>query len=80
MSSSGRCRETGFLEFHHVEPYAFGGPATVANIQLRCRAHNLYEASLCFGDGSDAVRESRVEWDVVGPSRQRDWLSVGNVS
>jgi 5-methylcytosine-specific restriction endonuclease McrA len=35
-----RCTEHGFLEFHHVGPYAEGGKATVDNIQLRCRAHN----------------------------------------
>ena len=65
IGSTGRCRETGFLEFHHVEPYAFGGPATVANIQLRCRAHNLYEASLCFGEyGADSVREACAEWEI----------------
>ena len=62
IGSTGRCRETGFLEFHHVEPYAAGGAGTVGNIQLRCRAHNLYEASLFFGDGGDGVRESLVEW------------------
>jgi len=44
-----RCDERGFLEFHHVVPYARGGPATVENIQLRCRAHNAYEAGLDFG-------------------------------
>ena len=44
-------------EFHHVEPYAAGGAATAANIQLR-RAHNACEASLFFGsDGSQFVRE-----------------------
>ena len=59
VGGRGRCRETGFLEFHHVEPFAEGGPATVANIELRCRAHNQYEAALFFGDGSDAVRETR---------------------
>ena len=59
VGAGGRCRETGLLEFHHVEPFAEGGVATVENIQLRCRAHNLYEASLFFGDGSDAVRETR---------------------
>jgi hypothetical protein len=32
----GRCGESGFLEFHHVRPYADGGPAT-ENIELRCR-------------------------------------------
>ena len=54
-----RCSETGFLEYHHVTPYARGGNATAANIQLRCRAHNVYEAGLEFGGWRpDRVRES----------------------
>jgi hypothetical protein len=44
-----RCTERVFLEFHHCEPYAIGGEPTVANISLRCRAHNVYEAELAFG-------------------------------
>jgi hypothetical protein len=44
----GRCTERSFLEYHHVQPYAAGGMATPANIELRCRAHNAYEASLFF--------------------------------
>ena len=44
-----RCNERVSLEFHHREPYAIGGEATVANISLRCRAHNVYEAKLAFG-------------------------------
>jgi len=44
-----RCTETAFLEFHHVDPYADGGAASVTNIELRCRAHNQYEAALRFG-------------------------------
>lgn len=51
-ASDRRCRERGYLEFHHVAPYARGGQATVENIELRCRAHNQYEADLCFGTGS----------------------------
>jgi len=47
--SGHRCDATAFLEFHHVIPYARGGPSTMANIQLRCRAHNGYEAELDFG-------------------------------
>lgn len=39
-----RCSARGHLEFHHVLPHARGGPATVQNIQLRCRAHNVFEA------------------------------------
>lgn len=44
-----RCPERGFLEFHHVRPYATGGPGTVENIELRCRSHNDYEARAYFG-------------------------------
>ncbi len=59
VSSNGRrCTEEGFLEFHHVTPYAAGGEPTVDNIQLRYRAHNAYEAELCFGArNSGHVRE-----------------------
>jgi hypothetical protein len=44
-----RCTERAFLEFHHVVPYSAGGEPTVENIQLRCRAHNGFEAELVFG-------------------------------
>ena len=44
-----RCAERAFLEFHHVQPYAVGGEATVANVQLRCRRHNAHEARACIG-------------------------------
>ena len=47
--SGQRCTERAFLEFHHVEPYARGGPATSENIALRCRRHNQYEAERVFG-------------------------------
>ena len=43
--TDGRCNERDFLEFHHVIPFAAGGTATLENIQLRCRAHNAFEAS-----------------------------------
>jgi hypothetical protein len=55
----GRCRERGFLEFHHLEPYAAGGTATVENLSLRCKRHNGYEASLFFGaDRPERMREA----------------------
>ena len=54
----GSCGETAFIEFHHVRPFAAGGKATVDNIELRCRAHNQYEAELAF-HGPLVVRESR---------------------
>jgi hypothetical protein len=46
---SGRCTERRFLEWHHVQPFGHQGPATVGNISLRCRAHNVYESELVFG-------------------------------
>jgi hypothetical protein len=49
VGSLGRCAERGFLEFHHVVPYADGGPATADNIQLRCRAHNQHDTMLWTG-------------------------------
>ena len=56
----GRCTETGFLEFHHVVPYAERGATTASNLELRCRAHNQYEAELWLGASSMPVaRESR---------------------
>ena len=53
-----RCTEQGFLEFHHVKPHAAGGDASVENIELRCRAHNGFEAALVFGPGkANGVKE-----------------------
>jgi hypothetical protein len=59
VGRTGPCGETAFLEFHHVEPYAAGGTATADNIQLRCRAHNQYEARLFFGDSLMDVATKR---------------------
>ena len=44
-----RCEERRFIEFHHLDPKALGGEATVDNIELRCRRHNDYEGRLWFG-------------------------------
>jgi 5-methylcytosine-specific restriction endonuclease McrA len=46
-----RCTERGRLEFHHIQPFAAGGPTTVDNIALRCRQHNHHEAEAFFGEG-----------------------------
>jgi HNH endonuclease len=52
----GRCRERGFLELHHITPFAEGGQTTVANLELRCRSHNRFEGARHFGGW--VVRES----------------------
>ena len=49
VGSEGRCRESAFLELHHVIPYADGGKTDTSNLQLRCRAHNAHEAKEWFG-------------------------------
>ena len=59
----GRCTETGFLEFHHVVPYADGGETSAANLELRCRAHNQYEMDLWSGATQPCVRETRALFD-----------------
>jgi hypothetical protein len=59
VGTQGRCSERGFLEFHHVVPFAAGGIATADNIELRCRAHNAHEAVLYFGE--DVARDARRE-------------------
>lgn len=70
-----RCTEQGFLEYHHVTPYASGGPPTVNNIQLRCHAHNGYEAELDFGRRKPSVvREPQTLYsspDLVGVDSTR---------
>jgi hypothetical protein len=59
VGRNGRCTENGFLEFHHVVPFASGGPAVVDDIELRCAAHNAHEAELYFGPRQPPlVRES----------------------
>ena len=67
--SGRRCRERAFLEFHHVDPYAIGGEATVVNLSLRCRAHNVHEADRVFGFTS-VVRRLPVQDSILtaGPT------------
>ena len=63
VGTNGRCAETGFLEFHHVVPFAEGGPSTADNIQLRCAAHNAYEATAYFADREPPLfRETTMPW------------------
>ena len=54
-----RCSARGRLEFHHLWPTAENGKPSIDNIELRCRAHNLYEADLFYG-ASDRVANRSV--------------------
>jgi len=51
-----RCSSAWQVEFHHRMPYARGGTHDMDNIELRCRAHNQYEAELEYGARFMATR------------------------
>jgi 5-methylcytosine-specific restriction endonuclease McrA len=74
MGTQGRCNERGFLEFHHVQPYADGGQNTVDNLELRCRAHNAYEAARW--DGTLFARELPEVYSVLDRVRYVERLSA----
>jgi hypothetical protein len=77
VGGAGRCRETGFLEFHHVVPYAAGGETSVENLELRCRAHNAYEAEQYFGPGSSFIRERASDpWELARSFRNEQRLLI----
>jgi hypothetical protein len=75
-------QERGFLEFHHLKPYAVGGEATVDNIEVRCRAHNAYEAELFYGPskgGEGVARESsRRCWGETGRQLVPEQVGLGS--
>ena len=54
-----RCSSNWRVEFHHRIPFARGGTHEPDNIELRCRAHNQYEAELDFGIGFMEARRAR---------------------
>jgi hypothetical protein len=61
VSQDGRrCGSREFLELDHARPWAAGGASTVANLRLRCRAHNQRAARRHFGRAFvDAAAEHR---------------------
>ncbi len=69
VGTNGQCSERGFLEFHHVVPYADGGEAVAGNLELRCRAHNVYEAEQRFGTLFVREEVQHYESFQLGPDR-----------
>jgi len=50
VSADGRrCPERHNLEFHHDNPYGFGGDRGAKNVRLLCRAHNRFMAEKDYG-------------------------------
>jgi hypothetical protein len=73
-----RCEARGFLELHHEDPYARGGPPTVENLKLMCRTHNTLLAERDFGRAfmQERVRRARHRYEgkahgSLGPERER---------
>jgi hypothetical protein len=77
VGRNGRCTERGFLEFHHVVPYADGGATTADNLQLRCRAHNAYESERHFGPLWVRERAERGSWTRSGTTLSDPSTSSG---
>lgn len=50
VGTHGRCTERGFLEYHHVVPYADDGPATAGNLEL----HNAARTTRTRRSGGSA--------------------------
>ena len=44
-----RCAARGMLELHHVHAFAKGGPTSLENLRVVCRAHNALFAEQEFG-------------------------------
>ncbi|MCE9627449.1 MAG: HNH endonuclease, partial [Candidatus Eisenbacteria bacterium] len=45
-----RCTEKLRLELDHVVPVARGGKSTLENLRVLCRAHNMFFATLAYGE------------------------------
>jgi hypothetical protein len=56
-----RCGSAWQVEFHHCVPYGRAGPHSAGNVELRCRAHNQFEAELEYGREFMAVRRGGVD-------------------
>jgi hypothetical protein len=74
-----RCNSRAFLEFHHLTPYATGGLATLDKIELRCRAHNQYEAKVYFGPIHEAREEAAEVGRTGAVNGTRSWDESGFV-
>ena len=53
-----RCEQRGWLQLHHEEPFARGGPPTLANIRVLCGPHNRLLAERDYGR---AFMQQRIE-------------------
>ena len=53
-----RCASTRFLQFHHLDNWGRGANHSIERIELRCRAHNQYQAVLDYGAAFIAAKKA----------------------
>ena len=53
-----RCSEKRFITLEHKQPFARGGPPTVDNLALLCKAHNAHRAREVFGEAHIAKKQA----------------------
>ncbi len=73
VSGAGRrCESRRFLEFDHAEPVGRGGESSVANLRLRCRAHNQFMAERTYGAEFMRQKREKARERAAERSRVRD--------
>ena len=53
-----RCSEKRYITLEHKQPFARGGPPTVDNLALLCKAHNAHRAREVFGETHIAKKQA----------------------
>ncbi len=71
LASGEICGSTRSLEIDHITPRAQGGPSTIENCRVACRAHNDRAARRAFGDAwmDGFTRNPRAGSPAVGRRR-----------
>ena len=53
-----RCSDKRYITLEHKQPFARGGPPTVDNLALLCKAHNAHRAREVFGEAHIAKKQA----------------------
>jgi hypothetical protein len=72
-----RCESRDRLEFDHVEMVARGGFGTAANLRLRCRAHNQFEAERALGQGFMEAKRAQAKVRAAERRERRATAAAG---
>jgi hypothetical protein len=74
MGSDGkRCNSRWQVEVDHIQAAGRGGPATLDNLRLACRAHNFLHAEQVYG--RERMRKYRKGESTIAGADHRSLLS-----